>query len=212
MNLKIFVILISIITTIRAESEACSACHTIVTLLHQIWGSSTVDDCLADALTFVCDKLKIEDNFVCKGIIGDFKDEFFYVAGKLIVNPEEMCSLLIQDCGTPILELGSNWTIPIHGNKPPVTVPNLPDPSKPKLKVLHISDIHIDSQYLPGSEAECSEPECCRPPKDQEEIVLGNVNVSAPKWGHIGHCDIPYATLENMLQHISKTHSDIDYI
>ncbi|CEF63595.1 Sphingomyelin phosphodiesterase [Strongyloides ratti] len=212
MNLKFLPILFSIIFTVRSESEACSTCYTIVSLLHQIWGSNTVDSCLADALTFVCDKLKIEDNFVCQGIVGKFKDEFFYIAGRLIVNPEEMCSLIIKDCGKPILELGSNWTIPIPGNKPSVKVPKLPDNSKPKLKVLHISDIHIDSQYTPGTEAECSEPQCCRPPKDINEIVLKSVNVSAPKWGHIGHCDVPYATLENMLQHISKTHNDIDYI
>uniref|UniRef100_A0A0K0E8I4 Sphingomyelin phosphodiesterase n=1 Tax=Strongyloides stercoralis TaxID=6248 RepID=A0A0K0E8I4_STRER len=212
MNFKLIIIFLAFITIVKSESEACSTCYTIVTLLHQVWGSNTVDECLADALTFVCEKLKIEDNFVCKGIIGNFKDEFFYIAGKLIVNPEEICSLMIKDCGTPILELGSNWTIPIPGNKPPVKIPQSPDPSKPKLKVLHISDIHIDSQYLPGSEAECGEPQCCRPLKDQNEIVLKNINVPAPKWGYIGKCDIPYATLENMLKHISQTHKDIDYI
>uniref|UniRef100_A0A0N4ZWZ1 Sphingomyelin phosphodiesterase n=1 Tax=Parastrongyloides trichosuri TaxID=131310 RepID=A0A0N4ZWZ1_PARTI len=204
--------LFSLNNNVKTDSEACSTCFTVVTLLHQLWGSSMVDDCLADALTFVCETLKIEDNFVCKGIIGDFKDEFFYVAGQLIVNPQEICSVIIEDCGTPILELGSNWTIPIPGGKPSVQVPPIPDKSKPKLKVLHISDIHIDSQYTPGSEADCSEPQCCRPPKDVNEIVLDTIKVPAPKWGYVGNCDIPYATLENMLQHISNTHKDIDYI
>uniref|UniRef100_A0AC35TP54 Sphingomyelin phosphodiesterase n=1 Tax=Rhabditophanes sp. KR3021 TaxID=114890 RepID=A0AC35TP54_9BILA len=199
-------------TVVLAGPDACNACTEVIDLLHLLWGEKTVDDCLGDAITFVCETLKIEDNFVCQGIVGEFKDEFFYVAGRLIVEPAEICGLLIKECGSPILELNSNWTIPIPGNKPSVTTPVLPDPSKPKLRVLHITDIHIDPSYTEGTEADCTEPECCRVPKDTNDFARRNIKVPAPKWGYIGNCDTPYPTLENMLQHIAATEKNLDYI
>ena len=35
-------------------------------------------------------------------------------------------------------------------------------PDAPTLNVLHLSDIHIDFQYQPGSIADCQQPLCCR--------------------------------------------------
>ena len=35
-------------------------------------------------------------------------------------------------------------------------------PGAPTMRVLHISDIHMDFDYTPGTEAQCGEPVCCR--------------------------------------------------
>ena len=32
----------------------------------------------------------------------------------------------------------------------------------PTLRVLHVSDIHVDLNYTEGAEADCGEPICCR--------------------------------------------------
>jgi sphingomyelin phosphodiesterase len=32
----------------------------------------------------------------------------------------------------------------------------------PKLRILHITDLHIDNDYIPGSNSDCGEPICCR--------------------------------------------------
>lgn len=32
----------------------------------------------------------------------------------------------------------------------------------PKLRILHVSDIHIDPGYEVGSKVKCGEPLCCR--------------------------------------------------
>jgi hypothetical protein len=34
--------------------------------------------------------------------------------------------------------------------------------SRPQLKVVHLSDIHIDFDYAEGSNAQCDLPICCR--------------------------------------------------
>ncbi|KAJ7201347.1 Metallo-dependent phosphatase [Mycena pura] len=70
----------------------------------------------------------------------------------------------------------------------------LPKPKKPsgkRLKVLHMSDFHLDPRYATGAEANCTSGLCCR---------HGNVNVaspnhvvlSAPRYGAY-HCDTPMA-------------------
>lgn len=49
--------------------------------------------------------------------------------------------------------------------------PNQPTPidkqpvksGNPTLKVLHLTDVHMDTQYTVGEEAQCGEPQCCRP-------------------------------------------------
>jgi len=35
-------------------------------------------------------------------------------------------------------------------------------PDAPKLRILHITDLHIDYDYIPGSNSDCGEPICCR--------------------------------------------------
>ncbi|GBL78306.1 Sphingomyelin phosphodiesterase [Araneus ventricosus] len=80
-------------------------------------------------------------------------------------------------------------------------------PRDPKLRVLHISDVHIDLNYKENTSASCGEPLCCRPtsgpPKSPSD--------ASGYWGDYRDCDIPLRTLENMLDHINKTHK-IDYV
>jgi len=35
-------------------------------------------------------------------------------------------------------------------------------PDAPKLRILHITDLHIDYDYIPGSNSDCGEFLCCR--------------------------------------------------
>lgn len=78
----------------------------------------------------------------------------------------------------------------------------------PTFKVLHLSDTHFDPYYLEGSEADCSEPLCCRLTNGHPRVPQG----AAGRWGDYRKCDTPKRTIDHMLQHISTTHLDIDYI
>ena len=46
--------------------------------------------------------------------------------------------------------------------------PAPPQQDSPTVRILHLSDLHIDFQYQPGSHADCLDPLCCR-------------NISTPK-------------------------------
>lgn len=67
------------------------------------------------------------------------------------------------------------------------------------MRVLHLSDTHVDLLYREGSLANCDEPLCCQKGK------AGSGDVAAGRWGHFQTCDIPMRTLENMLKNINLT-------
>lgn len=77
--------------------------------------------------------------------------------------------------------------------------------SAPKLRLLHLSDIHVDPKYTPGAEAKCSEPLCCR-----HGITGGKTKMPAGLWGTVSKCDVPYRTVEAMFQQISSDYKVSD--
>lgn len=80
-----------------------------------------------------------------------------------------------------------------------------PNPRK-TLTFLHLSDIHLDTEYKIGTLNKCDSYLCCREewgyPEDPE--------LQAKKWGSY-YCDLPLVTFQNMLSHIATAH-DIDAV
>ncbi|KAK6760137.1 hypothetical protein RB195_021588 [Necator americanus] len=81
---------------LSSAANSCEECKFAVDLLHDAWGKKTTEECVVDLAIFVCDTFRIEDNFICKGIVGDFSDEFIYVLGEIIVEPHQICGLLLD--------------------------------------------------------------------------------------------------------------------
>jgi hypothetical protein len=79
----------------------------------------------------------------------------------------------------------------------------LPIPRKPsgqRLKVLHISDIHLDPRYATGAEANCTSGLCCR----QNNFNSNSPNetlVPAPRFGSF-LCDSPFSLVLSALEAI----------
>lgn len=69
------------------------------------------------------------------------------------------------------------------------------------LKILHISDIHLDPGYTVGSNANCDEPICCQPGSvpEKEEDVAGY-------WGDYRGCDTSNWAFIDALNHIVLQH------
>ena len=67
------------------------------------------------------------------------------------------------------------------------------------IKAVHISDVHLDFEYSPGSNAQCNNFLCCR----DEFGMPGPGQVAAGEWGsNTGLCDIPAKTFENMMDFV----------
>ncbi|XP_064596702.1 sphingomyelin phosphodiesterase-like [Liolophura sinensis] len=81
-------------------------------------------------------------------------------------------------------------------------------PGAPKIRILQITDIHLDLEYGEGLNTNCGEPICCRtgngPPKPGD--------TGAGRWGDYRSCDLPLRTLENMLQYLSTIQDQFDLV
>ncbi|XP_077489009.1 sphingomyelin phosphodiesterase-like [Amblyomma americanum] len=185
----------------------CSACKASTTVLRTYlhWGlpQSEMTAFLLDA----CERFDIETPRVCRGLVDRFKDEFFYVLARSKLSTSEICGMVFPDeCpyGGDV-----NWTVPWPARpKPPVTPVPLPPEGAPTLRVLHISDTHVDPEYHEGSEADCNEPLCCHA---GDVARSGGRSREAGHWGAFETCDIPARTFENMLKNVRDNHK-IDYV
>ncbi|KAH7883413.1 sphingomyelin phosphodiesterase [Phlebopus sp. FC_14] len=90
----------------------------------------------------------------------------------------------------------TNW----FAKPKPNPLPPPKQPSGERLKVLHVSDIHIDPRYATGYEANCSQYMCCR------ENVWNNASpdqilLPAPRYGSF-KCDTPISLMLAAMQAI----------
>jgi sphingomyelin phosphodiesterase len=69
------------------------------------------------------------------------------------------------------------------------------------LNVLHVTDIHLDPDYVVGSNARCGEPICCRADD-------GPVLEAAGFWGNHA-CDLNDAMFESFLKQLSTLKPDV---
>lgn len=75
------------------------------------------------------------------------------------------------------------------------------------IQVLHISDIHLDIEYTPGTNWDCDGYLCCR----LENGFPTDPLKRAGQWGGY-KCDLPVETFENMLEHVKKAHPDLQAV
>lgn len=79
----------------------------------------------------------------------------------------------------------------------------LPPPKQPSgqlLKVLHLSDLHIDPRYANGAEANCTSGLCCRE-NAYNSLSPQTPLVPASRYGSF-HCDSPYSLITSVLEAI----------
>ena len=76
---------------------------------------------------------------------------------------------------------------------------------KRKYKILHITDIHLDMDYVPYTDSECGTPYCCR--KRGKNI---EPNMTANYWGSYP-CDTPIQTLDNWARLMNWNNIDWTY-
>ncbi|OQN98681.1 hypothetical protein B0A48_15347 [Cryoendolithus antarcticus] len=74
---------------------------------------------------------------------------------------------------------------------PKPTNPKVWKPSGKRVKVLHMSDFHIDPRYKVGAEGNCSSSLCCRGNNPNTALPVGQIGMPAPPFGAY-KCDTPY--------------------
>lgn len=75
--------------------------------------------------------------------------------------------------------------------KPKPAHARVPKASGKRVKVVHLSDFHLDPRYSVNSEASCSSGLCCRANNPNTAAAVGQVFLPAPPYGSF-KCDSPY--------------------
>ncbi|XP_077361773.1 sphingomyelin phosphodiesterase [Festucalex cinctus] len=181
-------------------SISCRACQVLFTILDVALLSDINEERVARAVGEACIRLHLADEQVCRDITELFRDDFIRALQESLLWPSEACGLLVgPPCGK--FDIYASWNITLPKDpKPPVTPPVPPKPGSPKSRVLFLTDIHWDNEYATGSAADCKEPLCCRNDSDTPKWRRRE----AGYWGTYSKCDLPFWTVENLLENVAR--------
>ncbi|KAF8961980.1 Metallo-dependent phosphatase-like protein [Flammula alnicola] len=126
-------------------------------------------------------------NFVDFNAFGSCQDEFMansdgQIATQLLANADVAGQDGQWICARDVIEVLSTW----FAKPKPANAVAPPPSGKPNMRVVHLSDFHIDPRYTIGAEANCSSFLCCRPGLTWRPLVL-----PAPRFGAY-ECDTPW--------------------
>ncbi|XP_030684561.1 sphingomyelin phosphodiesterase isoform X2 [Nomascus leucogenys] len=143
----------------------------------------------------LCNLLKIAPPAVCQSIVQLFEDDMVEVWRRSVLSPSEACGLLLgSTCGH--WDIFSSWNISLPTvPKPPPKPPSPPAPGAPVSRVLFLTDLHWDHDYLEGMDPDCADPLCCRRGSGLPPVS----RPGAGYWGEYSKCDLPLRTLESLL-------------
>ncbi|KAL5118164.1 hypothetical protein ACEQ8H_003999 [Pleosporales sp. CAS-2024a] len=171
----------------------CSKCIAALSIARS--AAVLVPEALPEAMVSLCKKYKFHKNATCEK---DFEASTFGAIwvqvlryahvggwdGRLICN-----SLSSNFCPRPYT-LPTNTTGLFPKAKPYNAT--APKASGKRVKVLHMSDFHLDPRFAVGSEANCTSGLCCRAKNNNTALkVTGQIYLPATPYGNY-KCDSPY--------------------
>jgi sphingomyelin phosphodiesterase len=171
----------------------CDSCLLGVSLLKALVVSDRFITEGVDLVGKVC-KL-IEEDEVCDGLLNQYANVALEGLADRYLDPSYAC-FKIGFCNDPffIEENFTHWRQEVLVDTPEAQP--WPISNSETFKFLHVSDIHIDPDYIEGSIADCNEPICCHSGKSETN--------GAGYWGTKGNCDLPPRTVELFLEQVSK--------
>ncbi|KAK6192488.1 hypothetical protein SNE40_003944 [Patella caerulea] len=191
------------------NNVSCDVCKIIVGQLATAVEQQAPSKTLIELSNFFCTHFKIEDARVCKAIINQYKDTIFGVLQMTVLSPDDVCAQVINEtCGSPF-NPNTTWNITLSSvPKPPVMPPAIPKPGLPTIRILQLTDMHLDLEYKYNSSADCHEPLCCRVNDGPPEAG----HKGAGYWGDYRHCDLAPRTFYSMMEYLESIKNKFDMI
>lgn len=174
---------------------SCSACKGLFTVLDFGLKKDAGVAWVGSMAIKMCTLMKIAPPAVCQSAVHLFQDDMVDVWTRSVLSPSEACGLLLgSTCGE--WDIFSSWNISLPKvPKPAPKPPKPPVPGAPVSRVLFLTDLHWDQDYLEGADPSCENPLCCR--RDSGPPPASRLG--AGHWGEYSKCDLPLWTLESLL-------------
>ena len=182
-----------IISSNKFDSN-CSKCTAALSAAKS--AAQLAPSLVPDAMVKFCVSSGYDSEDNCKGDFaatnfGAIWTQILALADVSGMDGQYICNHLSSDfCSQPS-------TVPLDINdwfpkpKPADCESRVPKPSGKRVKVLHMSDFHVDPRYKVGSEGNCTTALCCRSDAENEDIAKGQISYPAPLYGAYD-CDTPY--------------------
>jgi uncharacterized protein YkuJ len=127
-----------------------------------------------------------------------FIDSFILRAG----NEENLCHKLGFCYDGEDTEDTYDYAIRLLKDKPKNKKRESVDYTAPTLKMIQLTDIHLDTKYIENGTVFCDEPVCCRTPASTYS------RIKSGKFGHVGRCDASLALLDSFMDKAYELNPD----
>lgn len=132
----------------------------------------------------------------------------YIIDNKKDLHGARVCAIMYQhkNCKDPNI---ATWSINIPSK---TYTPNqiLSNRIEKPIRVIHLTDIHYDPLYLPGSNADCIDDEiCCQ----RDSILKPNGSyIPAGFWGDYHKCDVPWHSIQSAFDDIKARNVSVTEI
>ncbi|KAJ7185414.1 sphingomyelin phosphodiesterase [Mycena filopes] len=172
----------------------CASCHALLVPLKLL--AELGDAAFVPALVAACKVFKLEDDDVCTGAITEQGPILAHVLRSISPFKQtatKLCAGTLGLCQSPAV---NQYKFPLPERKRAAAP--ISSTGRTPFQVVHFSDVHIDREYVAGSDANCKKPICCR------NFANSAVPPSQPAGPFGSHsCDSPVALVKSMLQETS---------
>eukprot|EP00095_Tigriopus_kingsejongensis_P003756 maker-scaffold911_size81771-snap-gene-0.23 protein:Tk03756 transcript:maker-scaffold911_size81771-snap-gene-0.23-mRNA-1 annotation:"hypothetical protein TcasGA2_TC005858" len=195
-----------------ATGLKCMVCHWGAAILVDYERTGKSKEEFLAMTASLCNFFGIVSKDICQGMVHIVGEQLFYIMeeGNGTIHAWDMCGLVEEgECALHSQRI-NNWSLKIKDLAQPQPVPNPIYPrqkTRSTQKILHLSDPHIQRDYVAGTNADCGQPVCCSTndgfPEDERFAAdaLGDYR-----------CDLPPWTFDSIVKAIQVENPDLDYI
>ena len=181
------------------EDFSCTLCKRIMAAIRTTVEEKYTPDEIIHVVALFCSLSKSFD--YCESFYTNYGVPFLKNAFVRITNSENFCHTLGfcaegQDC-----EDTYDYAIRLLKDKPNKKRESI-DPSAPTLKMLQMTDIHLDPLYIEGGSVYCDENLCCHEPASNYS------RIKSGKFGSLINCDTSNNTLNSFAEEAKKLAPD----
>eukprot|EP00347_Sterkiella_histriomuscorum_P016021 403354796 len=188
---------------------SCSLCKVGMSAFDSVFKSAKSTDIIESVATTVCeDFIMTQNGTVCHGAVKEMADIIVPVLTESVLDPDYFCSEFLGQCSSNNFYAfqAEQFVNDLIKSKPDIIKDNnyvnnlyqqISGKQRKTLKVVHISDPHVDFDYKIGADAMCNMPLCCR----AENGFPTDPKRQAEQWGSY-LCDIPPHVFDSMLTYV----------
>ena len=170
----------------------CTRCQAALAVAKRV--AQIAPTRVPDLLVTLCKQFKFSSNATCQNnyaatSFGAIWTQVLVFADVTGLDGRYICNDLSKTfCPVPtVSQLDTTNLFP----KPKPAHASSPKASGERVKVLHLSDFHLDPRYEVASEANCTSGLCCRTNVHASGLTLPEIELPAPLYGAF-QCDTPY--------------------